>query len=49
VAEPELAPKIDAAVVVQSYSLPRPLGTGINHASGSEWMILALSRRGGYR
>ena len=49
VAEPEPAPNVNAAVAVQSHSLPRPLGTGINHAFGSEWMILALPRRGGYR
>ena len=49
VAEPAAAPNVNAAVAVQSHSLPRPLSPGINHACGSEWMILARPRRGEYR
>ena len=49
VAEPAPAPNVNAAVVVQSHSLPRPLSPGINHAGGSEWTILARPRRGEYR
>ena len=49
VAEPAPAPNVNAAVVVQSHSLPRPLSPGINHAGGSEWTVLALPRRGEYR